>query len=53
MKDFKTKNGFFTGNVGIGTTSPNTMLHIQDGDSNTSITSDRLFLLFIARITPL
>jgi len=39
MKDFKTKNGFFTGNVGIGTTSPNTILHIQDGDSNTSITS--------------
>ena len=28
MKDFKTKNGFFTGNVGIGTTSPGKLLHV-------------------------
>ena len=29
MKDFKTKNGFFTGNVGIGTTDPDTPLHVN------------------------
>ena len=30
MKNFKTKNGFFTGDVGIGTTSPNATLSIVD-----------------------
>jgi hypothetical protein len=29
MKDFKTKNGFFTGNVGIGTTNPTGLLHLE------------------------
>jgi hypothetical protein len=29
MKDFKTKNGFFTGNVGIGTTDADTPLHVD------------------------
>jgi hypothetical protein len=37
MKDFKTKNGFFTGNVGIGTTNPGAKLNIANttADSNT------------------
>jgi len=30
MKNFKTKNGFFTGNVGIGTTNPLSLLAVQD-----------------------
>ena len=29
MKDFKTGNGFFTGNVGIGTANPSTNLHAK------------------------
>jgi len=32
MKDFKTKNGFFTGNVGIGTTNPSRKLEVSNGD---------------------
>ena len=34
MKNFKTKNGLFTGNVGIGTTSPGAKLEVhQDGNA--------------------
>ncbi len=39
MKDFKTKNGFFTGNVGIGTTDPGAELEV-----NGQIISNRRFM---------
>jgi hypothetical protein len=32
MKDFRTKNGIFTGGVGIGTTEFNSKLTLEDGD---------------------
>ena len=34
MKNFRTKNGIFTGDVGIGTTNPNFPLHINKSDSS-------------------
>ena len=33
MKDFKTKNGFFTGNVGMGTTNPDSKLHLEGANT--------------------
>jgi len=37
MKNFKTKNGIFTGNVGIGTTGPGAPLHIYHTAGDTLI----------------
>ena len=33
MKNFRTKNGIFTGDVGIGTTSPSYILHVLEDNS--------------------
>jgi hypothetical protein len=49
MKDFKTKNGFFTGNVGVGTTNPSAKLDVQTSGHPLYIRSgsganDNLFL---------
>lgn len=49
MKDFKSKNGFFTGNVGIGTTNSGSKLEVLQeleandvGDSILTVTNTRL-----------
>jgi hypothetical protein len=40
MKDFKTKNGFFTGNVGIGTTNPDSIAHLSPASGNKGLRVD-------------
>ncbi len=40
MKDFKTKNGFFTGNVGVGTTNPESVLQVQGSQAYAASASD-------------
>ena len=49
MKNFKTKNGLFTGNVGIGTTNPGARLDIKGDGSRILISSDDYRLASIGR----